>query len=373
MKPPSLKSPPKLPQLQYSLIDSNPDANMQKPEPNMIGELLEVKIESPEEIKTKTSDPKHKYIEYGVRQTWWPQDRSWPPTWVPKRPDNPCRRFTPNYVCIIAFLMHSPAWLLVYGGDTDPTFFAFIGYQTAILLGVISLMALVLLDPGIVPPNMDAVMADYSQATKIEVTSITEDTPEEELYPLEYFGGMSPIMRNIDGSDCRWCCTCKHWRKPGTVHCGTCGFCIAKYDHHCGVMGHCIGAKNHRFFVLLFVAIAFTALFGFIGCVMRADRLRRDDDMWKNWNWYFAIMASFYTGVISLSVGPMALAMLTSSATGRTMDNVAHLSKAERDALLKECWKTCCQNLLSFWCTPFSCFRRSSHPFGYYRGYMRCH
>eukprot|EP00039_Didymoeca_costata_P011844 m.167828 g.167828 ORF g.167828 m.167828 type:complete len:121 (-) comp15308_c0_seq21:2543-2905(-) len=75
MKPPSLKSPPKLPQLQYSLIDSNPDANMQKPEPNMIGELLEVKIESPEEIKTKTSDPKHKYIEYGVRQTWWPQDR----------------------------------------------------------------------------------------------------------------------------------------------------------------------------------------------------------------------------------------------------------------------------------------------------------
>ncbi|KAM3919672.1 palmitoyltransferase ZDHHC13 [Leptodactylus fuscus] len=56
--------------------------------------------------------------------------------------------------------------------------------------------------------------------------------------------------------DVRVFCTSCLVKKPlRSMHCHTCGACVAKFDQHCIWTGHCIGAGNHHYFVLFLFSL----------------------------------------------------------------------------------------------------------------------
>ncbi|XP_068116363.1 palmitoyltransferase ZDHHC13 isoform X2 [Hyperolius riggenbachi] len=54
-----------------------------------------------------------------------------------------------------------------------------------------------------------------------------------------------------------FCSSCLVKKPLRSMHCHSCGSCVARFDQHCIWTGHCIGAGNHHYFLLFLCAMAF--------------------------------------------------------------------------------------------------------------------
>jgi len=127
------------------------------------------------------------------------------------------------------------------------------GVLTAVFIcfGWISYYLVLRTDPGVVLP------------TDPEIDCVPPGAePMEDPPP-----GSSPIpdesvtnQKYKNGQHLRWCSTCRIWRPPRVSHCRWCGYCMYRFDHHCPAIMNCVALKNHRWFLCLIAACAFTGV-----------------------------------------------------------------------------------------------------------------
>eukprot|EP01018_Ginkgo_biloba_P032930 Gb_37468 [translate_table: standard] len=112
------------------------------------------------------------------------------------------------------------------------------------LLGLLlwSYFAVVLTDPGGVPPNWTHTVDEESGDT-VPLTSHVSDGPGLSLHQLT---GMSASSN----PRVRYCRKCGQFKPPRCHHCCVCGRCVLKMDHHCVWVVNCVGARNYKFFLL---------------------------------------------------------------------------------------------------------------------------
>jgi len=226
-----------------------------------------------------------------------------------------------------------------------------------------------------------AVDADKSlgKVVVLDVTSESEDDEDPAVDALlltsSFVSGMVTRTHEIDGVIHKWCFTCKIWRKPGTVHCGVCGFCMEEYDHHCPVVGVCIARRNHRWFIGMWLAAGVAGVIGFVGCVLRIIDIKEKyaGAMEKEWTTYFAVIGMLYMTVLAMSTGCTGVNMGNVAALRLTADMRQTLGREGTKQFIKDAADKRCQNCAGFWCVSFSGFRRKTHPFGVGRGYCCCH
>jgi hypothetical protein len=201
---------------------------------------------------------------------------------------------------------------------------------------------------------------------------------DAELLAVSYTPGMAARTMEIDGIPHRWCFTCKIWRKPGTVHCSHCGFCMEEYDHHCGVMGHCIAKKNHKFFNGLFLSVGVAGIVGAIGGIMRVVHVARTyESPFKEWSLYFAVLGTLYLGFMAVSFGMQGVGRCSSTCYFTTADMRSALGSEGLKKHYEAQSQRKCANWIEFWCAncphPFGRFRRKTHPYGANRAYCWFH
>ena len=107
-------------------------------------------------------------------------------------------------------------------------------------------------DPGFMP------RATAHEAVHIEkMNDITVDLSDS-YYP-------SPKNKTISIKDCeydvKFCTTCKFYRPPRTIHCGTCNMCVERFDHHCPWVSNCVGRRNHKYFYSFLFFGTLTAIY----------------------------------------------------------------------------------------------------------------
>jgi len=82
-------------------------------------------------------------------------------------------------------------------------------------------------------------------------------------------GDVSHGTFNTNMEKAKKCVTCKLWQPAGTVHCKTCGVCIAGHDHHCVWMGKCVGRDNLGYFHAFLTMVVIAPAFMLITCLMK--------------------------------------------------------------------------------------------------------
>ncbi|KAF7826005.1 putative protein S-acyltransferase 14 [Senna tora] len=110
-----------------------------------------------------------------------------------------------------------------------------------------SYFAVVLTDPGSVPPNWRPAI----------------DEERGEADPLNG-SEFSNVQSDPSNQRIRFCRKCNQLKPPRCHHCSVCGRCVLKMDHHCVWVVNCVGALNYKYFLLflfhLFMAVTIKIL-----------------------------------------------------------------------------------------------------------------
>eukprot|EP00041_Stephanoeca_diplocostata_P026036 m.694027 g.694027 ORF g.694027 m.694027 type:complete len:348 (+) comp22877_c0_seq1:382-1425(+) len=327
---------------------------------------------------------------------WWKSGVTLP-KWYKQQALGPHSKHGGLYGIMFFIAFNAGGYFVIFESDTNPSAWHFITYFAFLGLALICTLCLLVVEPGIQPPNLEYVFrngnmeyindkflqdpsfnggfkknrrmnAGIRTPLKNETEEVHEDDEDPDLIAKEYTFGVSIPTREIDGVECRWCYTCKIWRPPRTVHCSDCGFCIQHYDHHCGVIGTCVGKRNVRFFALLLCCGGAAALALFVAAVIRANNLRKADDMWKNWNWYFTVAGCVYTVMFAMLLGGAGTNYVFMSCINESMDSISGSLKRGKRCDCSTPWMS---NLYMFWLQPLGkAFKRYGHPMAANRGYF---
>ncbi|KAL5541052.1 hypothetical protein UlMin_002417 [Ulmus minor] len=134
----------------------------------------------------------------------------------------------------------------LFRGGLDSLFALLVLLVFHSLLGMLlwSYFAVVLTDPGGVPPNWRPLV-------------------DEERGEADSLVGSDQLSRPGDPNDqrVRFCRKCNQFKPLRCHHCSVCGRCILKMDHHCVWVVNCVGALNYKYFLLfLFYTFLETAI-----------------------------------------------------------------------------------------------------------------
>lgn len=139
------------------------------------------------------------------------------------------------YAVVVA--MYGPA--LFHGGiETLISVVVLFLFHTLLVMLLWSYSAVVLSDPGGVPPNWGPLRDEEIADTGPLVVSgygVSENP--------------SPVVDSTN-QDVRFCRKCSQFKPPRTHHCSICKRCILKMDHHCVWVVNCVGALNYKYFLL---------------------------------------------------------------------------------------------------------------------------
>ncbi|KAF4360422.1 hypothetical protein CsatB_004067 [Cannabis sativa] len=102
-----------------------------------------------------------------------------------------------------------------------------------------SYFAVVITDPGGVPPDWKPVMDEE----RGEADSLVEAQYDASALA-------SNQLSDINNQTVRFCRKCNQFKPPRCHHCSVCGRCILKMDHHCLWVVNCVGALNYKYFLL---------------------------------------------------------------------------------------------------------------------------
>ncbi|KAL5573333.1 hypothetical protein UlMin_022930 [Ulmus minor] len=149
------------------------------------------------------------------------------------------------------------SWIFaVYIGDDLPDhsnlIVKFSLVLTLIVLG--NLVAVSMIDPGIIPRNEQECMGDI-------VSTGTNSTSRTRRKPRVIVNGMEIKLK--------YCRICKIFRPPRSCHCVVCDNCVDKFDHHCPWIGQCIGVRNYRFYLTFLVSALALFVYILVFCCRR--------------------------------------------------------------------------------------------------------
>uniref|UniRef100_A0A0D6QYC6 S-acyltransferase n=1 Tax=Araucaria cunninghamii TaxID=56994 RepID=A0A0D6QYC6_ARACU len=136
------------------------------------------------------------------------------------------------------------------GFETAKALFVLFCFHFLLVMLLWSYFAVVLTDPGGVPPNWMPEIDEECGET------IPLTCPEFNVPALG-----QALPNDHSKSRVRFCKKCNDWKPPRCHHCSVCGRCILKMDHHCVWVVNCVGARNYKFFLLfLFYTFLETSL-----------------------------------------------------------------------------------------------------------------
>lgn len=128
------------------------------------------------------------------------------------------------------------------GLEAAVAFFILILFHALLGMLLWSYFAVVLTDPGGVPPNWRP-NTDEERGETLPLTCPEFGGPGLSLQP-------QMILKDPSYSRIRYCRKCNQMKPPRCHHCSVCGRCILKMDHHCVWVVNCVGARNYKFFLL---------------------------------------------------------------------------------------------------------------------------
>eukprot|EP01018_Ginkgo_biloba_P005256 Gb_26192 [translate_table: standard] len=129
------------------------------------------------------------------------------------------------------------------GWEAAGAFVVLLWFHGLLVMLLWSYFAVVLTDPGGVPPEwMPAI--DEECGETVPLTRPSESGASGlSTQPLAALKAHSKLR----GRSCR---KCNQYKPPRSHHCSICGRCILKMDHHCVWVVNCVGARNYKFFLL---------------------------------------------------------------------------------------------------------------------------
>uniref|UniRef100_A0A0D6R0X1 S-acyltransferase n=1 Tax=Araucaria cunninghamii TaxID=56994 RepID=A0A0D6R0X1_ARACU len=129
------------------------------------------------------------------------------------------------------------------GFETAKALFVLFCFHFLLVMLLWSYFAVVLTDPGGVPPDWTPAIDEECGET-VPLTRSYEST-------VPALNSQSPLTVNGPSkSRFQSCRKCNQLRPPRSHHCSICGRCILKMDHHCIWVINCVGARNYKFFLL---------------------------------------------------------------------------------------------------------------------------
>ncbi|XP_015896551.3 probable protein S-acyltransferase 14 isoform X2 [Ziziphus jujuba] len=143
--------------------------------------------------------------------------------------------------------------LFLGGLDSLTAFAVLLLFHFLLVMLLWSYFAVVLTDPGGVPPNWKPAI-DEERGDTDPLVGSEYNREGFNLNQLTMLG--DPANERI-----RFCRKCNQYKPPRCHHCSVCGRCILKMDHHCVWVVNCVGALNYKYFLLfLFYTFLETAL-----------------------------------------------------------------------------------------------------------------
>jgi len=155
-------------------------------------------------------------------------------------------------------------------------------------------------------------------------------------------------LKKHDGA-LRYCDTCEIVKPDRTHHCGTCGFCVTKFDHHCPCetthppppppslltartlknghlllgVNNCVGWRNYKYFLqFLFYAQVF-CLFVLVSSLPFVIMAFSEDQRHFNYQWMMMLIISgAFALALFLFVGMHLRLVLANTTTLEDMDKV---------------------------------------------------
>ncbi|KAK6251191.1 Palmitoyltransferase [Theobroma cacao] len=115
-------------------------------------------------------------------------------------------------------------------------------FHFLLVMVIWSYFAVVLTDPGGVPPNWKP-PRDEEKGEVDPLVSFSYGSPE-------LGSNQSAVSGDSPNQDIRFCRKCNQFKPPRTHHCSVCKRCILKMDHHCVWVVNCVGALNYKYFLL---------------------------------------------------------------------------------------------------------------------------